>query len=505
MYRLSADEELTNNKLCQFLRQHAVETTFRYKRLSNAYKTDYPIFYEPEKPKWKPDNRIAVNFAKYIVDTMNGFFIGHPVKLTVDDGNEEVEKYIELLDQYNDQDDNNAELSKICSIFGKGYEMYYVDEVGNIGITYLSPMDAFMIYDDSVLCRERYFVRLYTDADGVLHGSVSDDTNVRWFTQEGKIIWDKEEKTHGFDGVPATEYVENEEQMGIFEPVLIMIDAYNKAISEKANDVDYFADAYLKVLGTLLDKDDVKHIRDDRIMNFDGDIGSGALPEVDFLQKPDGDTTQEHLIDRLEKLIFQISMVANISDENFGTSSGIALKYKLQAMNNLRKTKESKFSSGMNRRYRLIFSNPASGMKKDDWVKVHPHFTPNFPANVLEESQVAGNLEGIVSRETQLNVLSIVDNAADEIKKIESGQQSSENDVVMKRMFGNQIQPLDDEGGDNATIQGKSLNGAQTQSLIAIMAQYTAGSLTEGQAVNLIATAIGVSKEEARAILNGEL
>ena len=159
----------------------------------------------------------------------------------------------------------------------------------------------------------------------------------------------------------------------------------------------------------------------------------------------------------------------------------------------------------MNRRYRLIFSNPASGMKKDDWVKVHPHFTPNFPANVLEESQVAGNLEGIVSRETQLNVLSIVDNAADEIKKIESGQQSSENDVVMKRMFGNQIQPLDDEGGDNATIQGKSLNGAQTQSLIAIMAQYTAGSLTEGQAVNLIATAIGVSKEEARAILNGEL
>lgn len=58
---------------------------------------------------------------------------------------------------------------------------------------------------------------------------------------------------------------------------------------------------------------------------------------------------------------------------------------------------------------------------------------------------------------------------------------------------------------DNATVQGKQLNGAQTQSLIAIMSQFTAGSLTEGQAVNLIATAIGVSKEEARQILNGEL
>lgn len=54
-------------------------------------------------------------------------------------------------------------------------------------------------------------------------------------------------------------------------------------------------------------------------------------------------------------------------------------------------------------------------------------------------------------------------------------------------------------------MQGKALNGAQTQSLIAVMSQYSAGSLTEGQAVNLIATAIGISKDEARAILNGEL
>ncbi len=54
-------------------------------------------------------------------------------------------------------------------------------------------------------------------------------------------------------------------------------------------------------------------------------------------------------------------------------------------------------------------------------------------------------------------------------------------------------------------MQGKTLNGAQTQSLLAIMAQFTAGQLTEGQAVNLICTAIGISKAEARAILNGEL
>ena len=57
---------------------------------------------------------------------------------------------------------------------------------------------------------------------------------------------------HYFEGVPATEFVEYAERQSIFEPVLTMINAYNNAISEKANDVDYFADAYMKVLLSLI-------------------------------------------------------------------------------------------------------------------------------------------------------------------------------------------------------------------------------------------------------------
>lgn len=432
IYRISPEEELTDAKLSQFIARHAAESMFRYKQLQDAYETDFPIFHEPKKPEWKPDNRIAVNFAKYIVDTMNGYFIGNPVKITVDGGEESIEKYVEFLDQYNDQDDNNAELSKICSIYGKGYEMYYNDEDGNVGIIYLDPTEAFMIYDDSVLKRERYFVRLYRDEDDVLHGSVSDQEKVRWFTIKGKIVWDDQEQLHYFDGVPATEYRENKECQGIFEPVLSIINAFNKAISEKANDVDYFADAYLKIIGTLLDEDELKHVRSDRVINFDGD---GESVIVDFLQKPDGDTTQEHLLDRLQNLIFLIAMVANISDENFGTSSGIAMAYKLQGMSNLRKTKERKFTSGMNRRYKLIFSNPGNAMQKDDWVKLHYKFTPNVPANLLEESQIAQNLSGVVSQETQLGVLSVVDNPRAEIERIKK-EEEQPKDAVMQQIFG---------------------------------------------------------------------
>lgn len=449
MFRVAAGTEMTPELLAKYMTKHKTEINNRYQRLHDAYENKYEISRLEKKPDWKPDNRIPVNFAKYITDTMNGFFIGIPIKTTADD--ETVSQYLDFLDQYNDQDDNNAELSKVCSIYGNGYEMYYVDEDGNIGITYLTPMEAFIIYDDSILERPLFFVRHYTDADNVEWGSWSDGHVVQHFVNRGTYKWIDQPKKHGFDGVPAVEYVENEERMGVFESALPMIDAYNKAISEKANDVDYFADAYLKILGTSLNKNELEQLRQKRIINFDGEDAANLI--VEFLQKPNGDTTQENLINRLEKLIFQISMVANISDENFGTSSGIALKYKLLAMSNLAKAKERKFTSGMNRRYKLIFSNPVSGMQKDAWVGIKYQFTQNYPANILEESQIAGNLAGITSQKTQLKVLSIVDNVQQELDQIAEEENTLQDDVVMKHMFGGAVvgqQDVLEEPGNGA-------------------------------------------------------
>lgn len=417
--------------LQEFLDKHRRETDNRYKKLKAAYESDHDILHEPAKPKYKPDNRIVVNFPKYITDTFGGFFIGNPIKIVADD--EKVAEYVEHIDQYNDQDDNNAELSKLMDIYGKGYEVYFTDEESELCITYMSPIEAFMIHDDSIVQRSLFFVRRWTDRNGTEYGCIQDKTHERNFKVTGGLRWLDEWKPHRFDGVPAVEFCENEERQGIFEPIMSVVNAYNKAISEKANDVDYFADAYLKVLGVELDESGVAHIRDNRIINFVGDNAEKLV--VEFMGKPESDTTQENHLNRLHKLIFQISMVADISDENFGTSSGIALRYKLLAMTNLAKTKERKFVSGMNRRYKLLFSHPASKVPKDSWVQLHYQFTPNLPANILEEAQIAAQMEGITSHETQLKVLSVVDNVQEELEKIEEENKPDESTVVDRMMF----------------------------------------------------------------------
>ncbi|MGL4546762.1 phage portal protein [Eubacterium aggregans] len=75
----------------------------------------------------------------------------------------------------------------------------------------------------------------------------------------------------------------------MFEPVISLIDAYNKALPEKANGVDYFADAYLKILGAHLDNEDLQDMRDKRVINLEGDNAEKIIAE--FLDKPNSDET----------------------------------------------------------------------------------------------------------------------------------------------------------------------------------------------------------------------
>lgn len=93
-----------------------------------------------------------------------------------------------------------------------------------------------------------------------------------------------DEEQNYFGDVPLVEYLENEERQGAFDNVDTLINAYDKAISEKANDVDYYADAYLKVLGAELEEETLQTLRDSRIINISSPNGDDV--SIDFLAKP---------------------------------------------------------------------------------------------------------------------------------------------------------------------------------------------------------------------------
>src|SRR5690625_4681748 len=259
MFTFSKDEKLTHEDLAEFIEQHR-ERIARYNRLKNMYLGDYEILHEDDKDYGKPDNRLVVNFAKYIVDTLNGYFIGHPIKTIHPD--EDISERMRDIAKRNNQNDNNAELSKLCSIYGHAYEFLYQDGDANTRVTYIEPQNAFVIYDDTIAQEPLYGVYLKNDEEGILY-SIDDEKD---FTIEDDEVSFSDERVHYFEDVPIIEYVENNERQSVFENVETLINAYNKALSEKANDVDYFADAYFAILGVELDEDTIQNIRDNRII-----------------------------------------------------------------------------------------------------------------------------------------------------------------------------------------------------------------------------------------------
>lgn len=315
-------------------------------------------------------------------------------------------------------EDEESELAKMACIYGRAFELLYQDEVTQTNVVYNSPENMFMVYDDSIKEEPLFAVRYGFDEDDNIKGEIY--TLLETIEISGKVseLSFGERTYNPYPELPVVEFYFNEERMSIFESVISLVNSFNKAISEKANDVDYFSDQYLAFLGAEVDEEDLKNIRSNRVINYYGRENEKGNIDVRFLEKPDSDSQTENLLDRLTKLIFQITMVANISDESFGSSSGVALAYKLQAMSNLALSFQRKFQSSLNKRYKLFCSLTTNEAGKDSWKDIEYSFTRNEPKDIKEQAETATLLMGVTSEETALSVLSVVPDVKTEIERI---------------------------------------------------------------------------------------
>jgi SPP1 family phage portal protein len=421
------DEPITNEVVTKFMEKHKLEVA-RYEYLKNMYLGIMAIDDEPAKDPWKPDNRLTANFTKYIVDTFTGYFNGIPVKKLHSD--KEILTKLQEFDNLNDMEDEESELSKMACIYGRAFELLYQDEEAQTNVIYNNPENMFMVYDDTIKQEPLFAVRYGYDDDYKLYGEVY--TKETTYALNGTMGFYNmtEQAPNPFDDLPVVEFYFNEERMSIFESVISLVNAFNKAISEKANDVDYFSDQYLAFMGAEIDEEDAKNIRDNRLINYydknqNNQSGSASKVDVKFLEKPDSDSQTENLLDRLTKLIFQTTMVANISDESFGSSSGVSLAYKLQAMSNLALSFQRKFQSSLNSRYKLYCELSTNVSNKDVWKDIEYTFTRNEPKDIKEQAETASILKGITSEETALSVISVIPDVQAEMEKIKKEEAST--------------------------------------------------------------------------------
>ena len=422
------DEELTKDELLGFIDYNTQELMPKYRKNMELYLSKHEIL-KMEDKEIGSTYKLVVNSAKYIVDTYNGYFLGIPPKISLDKS-EDNDKLQTWLNHVSFADKLN-EISKQVDIYGRSIGFLYQNENAETGFTYLSPTKAFIIYDDTVERNPLAFVRYeYYD-------------NENEYQARGKIYYsnlvydfnstnlDENPSPNSYRMIPAVEFYENEERQGVFDPVRTLIDAYDKALSQKADQVEYFDNAYLAMMGIHLPTDKngnpILDIRKNRFLYLPN-VDPQSNPDVKFIAKPDGDQMQENYLNRLDNLIYQISMIPNMKDQEFsGNASGVALEYKLLPMKNKSNSKERKFTKSLRALFRAVFSTGQviSQSGKDSWEDLQFQFTRNIPKDIAGSISAAKQAEGMISKRTQLSLLPFINDPKSELEQVNKEKQES--------------------------------------------------------------------------------
>ena len=451
------DDEITAGDLVNLIDQHRHRFRSKYERDRLYYKGDHKVLHQAPKPSYKPDNRVVYNFPRKAVTTFNGYFIGNPISIDARK-DKAADTFVSDWTKEVDFDAVASDVSKMASIYGHAYLLVYqsvaeLNQTPEPRVAAVDPLNAFIIYDDTLEKRVKYGVTYRKNYKGQLEITLYDDKMKRdlLMTSSAQYLDQVRVTANPYGMVPLIEVDENSERMALCEDIVTLIDQLDKAMSNKANDNDYFADAILKIIGPKIDKDTYKDMRNNRMLNIQGSEASKA--QAEFMGKPDNDTSQEHLVDRLVNSIYEIANVTNLNDDAFnGNPSGVSLKLKYQSMDNMARQKTLRFKRALRDMFKAVFAVSYMKVSADAWKELEFTFTRTIPVNFLEEAQALSYASGKISNRTLFGQLSFVDDPDEELKQMKKEQQdamTAANNTVQTAMLGAQTDQQKKVGGSD--------------------------------------------------------
>lgn len=377
-----------------------------------------------------PNNKVMSNHAKDITDTATGYFMGNPISYTTT-GDQDIEPLLMAFD-HACIDDVDADLAQDASIYGLAYEYVYADKDGEPVSKEVSPLNSFIVYDDTIAENELFGVYYWTRKNDATENRQYVATVMTEYYVYNMIIegmapandaheWSTEEPTpHYFGAIPFIEYLNNKEAIGDFEQQISLIDAYNTLMSDRVNDKEQFVDAVLALYGALLGDDEaetkaaLKKLKEEKLIELPIDA------KAEYLTRQMDEAGVETLRKALKEDIYTFSHVPNLTDENFaGTTSGVALEYKLLGLEMLTKVKERNYRQGLRKRIELFCNFLGMKALSVEAGAIVPSFTRALPKNLQELSLIVSNLDGHVSQKTLLGLLPFVEDPDAEIEAVE--------------------------------------------------------------------------------------
>lgn len=443
------------------------------------------------------DVKVEANYAKYIVDITQGYYLSEPVKYDNNDKEQKksnisalsmissIEAKLDkdtgklmrhdssqsiakenidispIIDCYHEQ--NIAEIDekngKNMGIYGESCELLYAstDEKPSPRSA-VYPPDQLILVQDNTVEHNDLFGMWFEKSEKIDHTKYY---NVSVYTKNARRDYKStdcskddfmfnpvgESVQQGFDAVPIICYENNAERQSDFEQVISLIDARNELLSDRLTDKKNFVNALLALYGAILSEDARKDMKTENLID-----GLPLDAKFEYIQKTFDESSLKILDDTLVSEIHKMTLTPDMTDENFsGDSSGIALKLKLLALNILVKSKMRSMEKGLKKRWALYnnFLSTAKGIKPVDIKDVDIVFTVCMPIDEPSIVNMVCELKnsGLVDDQTLLSLLWFVKDPAEALENMK--QQKKENMKQYHDSFGNNMVNTSDEKINN--------------------------------------------------------
>lgn len=372
----------------------------------------------------KPCNIVVVNYCYNIVMNYLGYMTGIEIGYDNDGRFDEI---IDIL-KYNDVKSEDSELLRNALIFGRAFEINYIDEDGKQRFRTLDPRECIPVYDDTLSNELMYVVRFYSETpvneqSEQYRVEVYSGADVKTYrsTMGFSSFALMDERPHFFDQCPVTVFSLNKEEVSIFDKIMSLQDAYNELLSSEVDDFAAFADAYLVLKGITADEDDLVSMKEHRVLMMDADA------DAHYLTKSIGDTQIQNMLQNVNDQIHKISASPDFNDDKFMAQSGIAMRYKLVGFENAASAIESNMKKALQRRLELICGilGLIGGTGEELWREAQITFSRNLPSDLAQTVQIVNQLRGIVSQETLLTLLPFVQDVDEEMARVRAEKEES--------------------------------------------------------------------------------
>ena len=414
MYLIDKNAELTPLVLGKILNRFQTVELPKLIKSYKYYKGEQAITLKQPTDTGKPANKIITNFCHTITDTYEGYLTGVPIQYS----NDNFDEILNIL-KYNDVKNEDGEFLRQGLIFGRSFEICYIDEDKKQRFRTLDPRECIPVYDNTLNNNLLYVIRFWrsdmfdkSNEEYIVEVYGAQSTK-RYKSNVGFSSFTLIEEVPNFYGqCPITVFSLNTEEESIFHNIMSLQDAYNTLLSSEIDDWESFCDAYMILKGAAIDEEEMENMKKHRLLIMDTDA------EAQYLTKDVNDVQIRNMLQLVNDNIHKIACCPDFSQESFGTSSGIALRYRLLGFENNAAAIESNFKMALQRRIELLCSIIQLTGGEALWRDVKITFYRNLPINLEETSTIVNNLRGLVSDETLLSQIPFISDVEEEMKKL---------------------------------------------------------------------------------------